>query len=65
MRLVLNMVCGMAIFGAGLLGGSNWYEYRLAVTTSEIREMVNTQGWEIVPDQANPSYLRRAWLRLH
>lgn len=60
---LIGCLVGALMLGAGLVAGSNWYDYRLAATSPEIREMVNAQGWEVVPGQNNPAYLRRP--RLH
>jgi hypothetical protein len=65
LRMVAVLVIGMIIGAVVALGfvaipaGSGIYEYHLAGSESEARAWINTYGWEIVPNQPNPMYMRQ------
>ena len=41
-----------------------WYEYRILSGGIRGREMVNSEGWHVVPGQQEFTYLRRPRFRL-
>lgn len=59
--LALGWLLGMLTFGAGMLVGANWYEYRFV---DRLDVAINEQGFEPVPGQADRFLVRRPRLRL-
>lgn len=62
--MVVGWLLGVLTFGAGVVVGSQWYEYRWESNVLRARDLVNDEGWQVVPDQSNDRYLRRSRFHL-
>lgn len=63
--LLYGWMLGAITFGAGELVASNWYEYRVMVDEPMMVGYINRNGWERVPNQPDPLYVRRARIGFH
>lgn len=64
-RFLLGILTGSLVTIAVMGTAGDWYEYYLADGSDVVEIRINHQGWQIVPNQANPRYLRRPILHLH
>lgn len=66
-RTIVVVAALMAVLALGIIVGvlisQNFYDYQLA-SPSELRTMVNTQGWEPIPNSNGPLYVRRPRFRI-
>jgi len=63
---VLSIIIGAMviamIFLIGIVVAGGWYEYRVAGNEAQVAQLVNQEGWQIVPNQQSTTFLRRARL---